>query len=68
MSHKQWQGPLELTRSASPIVASATLATAHVIADIATVSYSEGYHSPNPDLNQMCEPLVFFEVFDNFYL
>jgi Eukaryotic translation initiation factor 4G1 len=49
-------GPLNLSgataaiRSASPIVAA--LATARVIADIATVPYLEGYHSPHPDLNQ----------------
>jgi translation initiation factor 4G len=52
-SDKRRPGPLDLTsatRSASPVVAA--LATARVIADIATVSYSEGYHSPHPDLNQ----------------
>ena len=46
-------GPLDLTsavRSASTVVD--TLAAARVIADIATVSYPEGYHSPHPDLNQ----------------
>jgi hypothetical protein len=39
-----------LTRSASPVVA--TLATARVIADIATVSYHEGYHSSHPALKK----------------
>jgi translation initiation factor 4G len=51
-SNRRRPGPLDLTgaRSASPVVAA--LATARVIADIATVSYPEGYHSPHPDLNQ----------------
>jgi translation initiation factor 4G len=49
-SDKRRPGPLDLTRSASPVVAD--LATARVIADVATVSYPEGHHSPNPDLNQ----------------
>ena len=52
-SDKWRPGPLDLTsatRSASPIVMA--FATARVIADIATVSYPEGYHSPHPDLNQ----------------
>ena len=39
-----------LVESHAPVVTS--LATASVIADIATVSYPEGYHSPNPDLNR----------------
>ena len=49
---KHRPGPLDLTstRSASPIVAA--LATAHVIADIATVPYPEGLLKPHPDLNQ----------------
>ena len=50
---KRRPGPLDLTgaiRSSSPVVAA--LATARVIADIATVPYPEGYHSPHPDLNQ----------------
>jgi hypothetical protein len=50
-SDRRRPGPLDLTRSASPVVA----ALATVIADIATVSYPEGYHSPNPDLNQNVE-------------
>ena len=52
-SDKRRPGPLDLTgaiRSASPVVAA--LATARVIADIATVPYPEGVHSPHPDLNQ----------------
>ena len=49
-SDKRQPGPLDLTRSASPVVASLT--ASRVIADIATVSYPEGYHSLNPDLNQ----------------
>ena len=52
-SDKQQPGSLDLsgaTRSASPVVAS--LATARIIADIATVPYPECYHSPHPDLNQ----------------
>ena len=55
-SDKRRLGPLDLSgatgaiRSASPVVAA--LATARVIADIATVPYPEGYHSPHPDLNQ----------------
>jgi hypothetical protein len=39
-----------LVEGHAPVVAA--LATVCVIADIATVSYPEGYHSPNPDLNQ----------------
>jgi translation initiation factor 4G len=55
-SDKRRPGPLDLSgataaiRSASPVVAA--LATARVIADIATVPYPEGYHSPHPDLSQ----------------
>jgi translation initiation factor 4G len=52
-SDKRRLRPLDLTsatRSASPVVAA--LATARVIADIATASYPEGYHSPHPDLHQ----------------
>ena len=55
-SDRRRPGPLDLTgatgaiRSASPVVAA--LATARVIADIATVPYPEGYRSPHPDLNQ----------------
>ena len=52
-TNKRRPGPLDLTgaiRSASPVVA--VLATAHVIANITTVPYPEGVHSPHPDLNQ----------------
>ena len=51
-SDKRRPGPLDLTgaKSASPVVAA--LATARVIADIATVSYPEGVNSPHPGLNQ----------------
>jgi translation initiation factor 4G len=46
---KRRPGPLDITRYASSVVA---LAAARFIADITTVSYPEGYHSPHPDLNQ----------------
>ena len=50
---KRRPGPLDLTgamSTSSPVVAA--LATARVIADIATVPYPEGVNSPHPDLNQ----------------
>ena len=52
-SDKRRPGPLDLSgaiRSASPLVSSLT--SALFITDIATVSYSEGYRGPHPDLNQ----------------
>ena len=54
-SHKRRPRPLDLTRSASRVVAPrvvAPLAATRFITDIATVPYPEGYHSPHPDLNQ----------------
>ena len=59
-SDKRRPGPLNLTsaiKSASPVVAA--LATARVIADIATVSYPEGVQSPHPDLNQNVKNVKF---------
>ena len=43
-------GPLDLT--SVRYVPASSVVTPRFIADIATVSYPEGYHGPHPDLNQ----------------